>query len=359
MAKDYYDILGVSKSASPDEIKAAFRKLAHQHHPDKSGGDDSKFKEINNAYQTLGDADKRKKYDQFGSQYEQMGGGGGAGGFDFSGFQGFGGNGVGGFSFDFGDLADMMSGGGGRRRQADNRGQDIHADIQLTFKEAVFGVEKAVSLRKGISCKECDGSGAEKGSKVVDCSTCKGSGEVRRVQHTILGSMQVAAVCDDCHGRGKKAEKNCRACSGSGVVRGHKELSVRVPAGIDDGETLRLTGEGEAAPHGARSGDLYVTVRVKADKLFRRDGTDIHTIHEITFAQAALGATVATETVDGPVDLKIPAGTQPGSVFRLKSKGVPSLRGGGRGDQYVEVKVKVPERLSRGQKQALEGWEKL
>jgi molecular chaperone DnaJ len=355
--RDYYDILGVSKSASADEIKAAFRKLAHKHHPDKSGGDAEKFKEINNAYQTLSDTAKRQKYDQFGSQYEQMGQGGGPGGFDFSGF----GSGANGFSFDFGDLADMMGGafGGGRRQRGPASGQDIHADLQLTFRDAVFGAQKTVTMRRNVTCDHCDGSGAEKGSKLADCDKCKGSGEVRRVQQTILGAMQVAATCDKCAGRGKMPEKKCGVCSGSGIVRGSRELAVRVPAGIDDGETLRLSGEGEAAPHGGRSGDLYVTVRVKADPKFRREGTDLHMDADVSFAQAALGATLSVETVDGPVDLKIPAGTQPGTVFRLKGKGVPSLRGGNRGDQFVTARVQVPGKLTKGQREALEGWEKL
>ncbi len=353
--RDYYDILGVSKGATDDDIKRAFRKLAHQYHPDKPGGDAEKFKEINQAYQVLGDADKRKKYDQFGANFEQMGGGGaggGFGGFDFR---------QAGVNFDMNDLGEMFGdifgmGGGGRARREPSRGRHIEMDASLAFAEAAFGAEKEIRVYKTIACEDCDGKGAEKGSKIIDCVQCGGSGQVRKVQQTILGSFQTVAVCPRCHGEGKIPEKTCKSCGGQGIAKGERKLEVKFPAGIADGEILRISGEGEAAPRGGRSGDLYLTVRVKPDSRFERDGFDVHSRAEIGVARAALGGTVSVETLDGPVDLSVPAGTQPGQVFRLRGKGVPHLRKNGRGDHLVEVAVKVPKKLSKEQKKALEQW---
>lgn len=354
MARDYYDILGVGKGASDDDIKRAFRKLAHQYHPDKPGGDAEKFKEINHAYQVLGDAEKRKKYDQFGPGFEQMGGGpGGFGGFDFR---------QGGASFDFSDLGEMFGdifsgqGGGGRRREAP-RGRHIEMDAQISFAEAAFGVAKDIAVYRTIACGDCDGSGAEKGSKLADCVQCGGSGQVRKVQQTILGSFQTVAICPRCNGEGKIPEKSCKKCGGQGIAKGQRELNVKIPAGIGDGEVLRITGEGEAAPRGGRSGDLYLTIRVKPDPRFRRDGFDVHSTLEIGVAKAALGGEAKVETLDGPVELSIPAGTQPGQVFRLRGKGVTHLRKNGRGDHLVEVSVKVPKKLTKEQRKALEAWD--
>lgn len=359
MPRDYYDILGVKKDASDDEVKRAFRALAHKHHPDKPGGDAEKFKEINSAYQTLGDAAKRKQYDQFGHAYEQMGAGGAGG---FGGFGGFGGQ-QGGIHFDMGDLGEMfgeafgMRGAG--RQQAQERGRHIEIDVRITFKEAVFGVEKSVRLRKTMLCEHCGGNGAEKGSALVTCTRCDGSGRVKSVQQTILGAFQTVVTCTRCAGRGKTPERQCGSCAGEGITSGEREISVKVPAGVDDGSVLRISGEGEAAAHGGRSGDLYVNVRVTSDPKFARHAFDIASRAEIPFALAALGGIVPVETVDGPADLKIPAGTQPGQTFRLKGKGVPHLRKTGRGDHIVEVVVKIPERLSKGQKKALDQWDEL
>ncbi|MEY4744371.1 MAG: hypothetical protein RL272_316 [Candidatus Parcubacteria bacterium] len=350
MARDYYDILGVGKGASDDDIKRAFRKLAHQFHPDKPGGDAEKFKEINQAYQVLGDADKRKKYDQFGANFEQMGGGG-AGGFDFR---------QAGVNFDMNDLGDMFGDifgmGGGRARREPSRGRHIEMDATLSFAEAAFGAEKDVKVYRTVACGDCDGQGAEKGSKRVDCVQCGGSGQVRRVQQTILGSFQTVATCPRCQGEGKFPEKTCKRCGGTGVTKGDRELKVKVPAGIADGEILRISGEGEAAPRGGQSGDLYLTIRVKPDPRFERDGFDVHSRVEVGVAKAALGGTASVETLDGPVDLAIPAGTQPGQVFRLRGKGIPHLRKNGRGDQLVEVAVRVPKKLTKEQKKTLEQW---
>ncbi len=354
MAKDYYDILGVGKGASDDDIKRAFRRLAHQHHPDKPGGDAEKFKEINQAYQTLGDAEKRKKYDQFGAGYEQMGGHpghGGFGGFDFGG---------GGVNFDLGDMfGDIFGAASGGRPRGPAKGRDIQMDVTLDFKEAAFGVAKSFEVYKTMSCDSCGASGAEKGSKLADCIGCGGTGQVRKVQQTILGSFQTVAVCSRCNGVGKLPEKPCKKCHGQGVAKGTREISVNIPAGIADGEVLRVSGEGEAMAHGGRAGDLFLAVRVRPDERFARDGFDVRSVAEIPFSRAALGGEVSVETIDGPVDLKIPAGTQPGAEFRLRGKGIPHLKRSGRGDHIVEVAVVVPKKLSREQKRILETWDEL
>lgn len=357
MPRDHYDILGVPKNASDEDIKRAFRKLAHEHHPDKPGGNAEKFKEINSAHQTLSDKEKRRKYDQFGHAAENMGGGGG-------GFGGFGGGGFGGAQggFDASDLGDMFGdlfgmGGqarGGRAQQP--RGRDIQMDVQITFKESAFGVDKDLRVYKTLACDGCAGSGGEKGSKRISCVQCGGAGQVRRVQQTILGNIQTQTICPRCEGAGTMPEKNCGKCHGTGTRKGEREISLKIPAGIADGETLRVTGEGEAAPRGGRAGDLYLTVRVKPDPRFEREGFDVGSTVEIPISLAALGGTATAETVDGEVELKIPAGTQPGTHFRLRDKGITHLRKSGRGDHIVEVQVRVPKKLSREQKKMLEDW---
>lgn len=352
MPSDYYDLLGVPKDASDEDIKKAFRKLAHQHHPDKPGGDAEKFKKINEAYQVLSDPEKRKRYDQFGANFEQMGGGpGGFGGFDFR---------QAGVNFDMGDLGDMFGdifGMGGARRREPARGRNIEMDLHVSFEESAFGVDREITVRKTVECEECDGTGAEKGSKQIDCIQCGGSGQVRKVQQTILGSFQTVGTCPRCQGEGKTAERQCKRCGGQGVAKGERVLNVKVPAGIADGEVLRVTGGGEAAPRGGRPGDLYLAIRVRADKRFQRDGFDVHSTVEIGVGKAALGGSVPVETLDGPVELDVPAGTQPGQVFRLRGKGITHLRKSGRGDHLVTVAVRVPKRLSKEQRKALESWD--
>ena len=355
--KNYYDILGVKKDASDEEIKRAFRKLAHEYHPDKPGGNAEKFKEINQANQVLSDPEKRRKYDQFGASFEQMGGGQGAGG----GFGGFGGQGV---NFDFGDLSEMFGdvfgGGAGRGRSREtSRGRHIEMSVQIDFKDAAFGVEKEVEIYETLLCESCDGEGTEKGTKKIDCVQCGGSGQIRKIQQTILGNFQTAAICSRCHGAGKIPEKNCKHCGGEGVMKGKRTISLKIPAGIDDGETLRVSGEGEAMAHGGRSGDLYVTIRVKPDARFTREEFDVTNKVEISIAQAALGADIPIETLDGNVNLKIPSATQPGQVFRLRGRGISYLKRSGRGDHLVEVIVRIPKKLSREQRRVLEQWEKL
>ncbi|MEO5927428.1 MAG: molecular chaperone DnaJ [Patescibacteria group bacterium] len=353
--KDYYSILGVSKSASPEEIKKSFRRLAHEHHPDK-GGDAQKFKDMNEAYQILGDAQKRQQYDQFGSAAFENGGmgGGGAGGFG-----GFGGFGQGGFSVnmdEMGDLGEMFGGmfgfGGGRGKQ--KRGANIEVDVTLDFLESVKGTEKTVKIYKHDSCTSCDGSGAEKGSNIVTCKTCNGKGQVQHVQRTILGNIQMNAPCGECFGTGKVPEKPCHTCKGIGVERREKELSIHIPAGISEGEALRIDSEGEHPGKGGKPGDLFVRIHVKQHKLFVREGNDIHTRVDIPFTTLALGGSVSIETVDGEGELKIPEGTPSGSIFRVRAKGVPFLRSNGRGDQFVTVQPEVKSKLSREQKKMLE-----
>ncbi|MFZ6035832.1 MAG: molecular chaperone DnaJ [Patescibacteria group bacterium] len=361
MAKDLYEILGVSKTASADEIKKAYRKLAHQHHPDKQGGNEEKFKEINGAYQVLSDPERRQRYDQFGSQYEQAAGARGQG-FSWEDFARAAGGGFGQgqqTSYDFGDFGDIFGDifGFGRRsggRAARSRGQDIQADLRITIREAAFGVEKQVSLYKYVECGHCAGNGAEPGSSIETCRTCGGRGQVEQIQQTILGQFRTAAVCPDCHGEGKKASTKCSVCGGTGRKRASEEIRIKIPAGISDGEAIRVSGKGEAGIRGISAGDLYITVHVDSDPAFTREGDDILSTVEISFSQAALGTKAPVETLDGEVMLKIPAGTQSGKVFKLAGKGVTHLRSRGRGDHLVTVVVLTPTKLSRKQKQLLE-----
>ncbi len=356
MGKDYYNILGVGKSASQEDIKKAFRKKAHEYHPDKKGGDEAKFKEINEAYQVLGDAKKRSQYDQFGSTFEQARGQGGFSGFDgFRDFSGF----TNGFNVDSDDLGDIFSGlgdifgfGGGRSRsKRPSRGNDIQVILTIEFSEAVFGAEKEISLKKKVVCDRCKGNGAEPGSKIEICKTCGGSGRITRVQRTILGNMQVQTACQDCNGEGKKYSKSCGKCAGTGISEEISRLKVKIPAGIDNGEIIRLSGQGEAGAKGASAGDLYLKIRVKPDNRFERDGYDIRSKAEINFTQAALGDKIEVITVNGNVKLKIPAGTQSSTIFKLRDKGIFKLHGRGRGDHLVKVIVKTPKGLNKKQKE--------
>ncbi len=367
MGKDYYKTLGVEKNANQEEIKKAFRKLAHEHHPDKKGGNEAKFKEINEAYQVLGDAKKRSQYDQFGSSFEHAQAGGGFQGFDgFRDFSGF----TNGFNVNADDLGDLFGGlgdmfgfsGGGHSQRSSNRnrrGKDIEAILTLDFLEAVFGTEKEISLSKTVKCQHCQGIGAEPGSKAENCSACRGSGRQMRSQRTIFGTIQTQIVCPDCSGEGKIFTHQCSHCQGSGLTKDSVKLKVKIPAGIDNGETIRLSGQGEAGAKNSASGDLYLKIRVLSDKNFVRDGYNILSKAEISFAQAALGAKIDLQSVDGEVSLKIPEGTQSGKVFILRAKGVPVLNQRGafggvkRGDHMVEIIVKTPTNLNKKQKELL------
>lgn len=350
--RDYYEILGVSKSATEAELKKAYRKAAMEHHPDKHGGEDAKIKEINEAYETLKDPQKRAAYDQYGHAAAQNGGNpfGGAGGFNAEGFD-FSGMG-------FGDIFDMFfQGQQGGRGQTRPVGRDLQVGVDLTFQEAVFGTEKKVRLDLQDICVACEGDGAAKGSKLIDCKTCEGRGQVVRMQQTFLGAFQQATICPTCHGRGQMPEERCITCHGEGVTNRTKDLTVKIPAGIDNGATIRLPNQGEAAIGGAK-GDLYVHVRVKHDRQFNRQGYDIHSEVKIPMTSAALGTEVEIKTVDGDVTIKIPAGTQSGKVIRLSDRGVPHVNGRGRGAHLVEVTVETPHKLTAKQRELLEEFEK-
>ncbi len=350
--RDYYDILGISKTASADEIKKAFRKLAVKYHPDKEGGDEAQFKEINEAYEVLKDPSKRQRYDQFG--HAGVGGNGSAGN-PFEGFQGFGGHGQN-VHFDFGDLGlgDIFSsffGGGGQQQK--QRGKDISVDLLLTFEEAVFGVEKEMSLFLSNTCSHCKGTTAEPGSSMRACHTCKGSGQVNRIMNTMFGQIQQASICPTCEGVGSEPEKVCTVCKGKGIEREQQKIALKIPAGVDDGTTIRLNGRGEAMARGDK-GDLYVNIRVKPHKKFTREGSLILSEEHVAMVDAALGIEVDVDTVDGPLTMKIPAGTQSGTDFKLSGHGVPHLRGGGRGAHIVTIQVDIPTKLSKKQKELLE-----
>ncbi|MFA5962360.1 MAG: molecular chaperone DnaJ [Parcubacteria group bacterium] len=366
MAKNFYDTLGVSKGASDDEIKKAYRKLAHKHHPDKAGGDEAKFKEINEAYQVLSDKTKRSQYDQYGQTFEQAGrsgagagGGQGFGGFDFSGFQGFGGGGQNAdFEFGGGDFEDIFSsifsGGRGGATTRRKRGKDIQVDVEIEFSEMVSGATRQINLRKQTVCDRCDGTGAEKGSELKTCPTCGGAGRVQKVSRSFFGNFSQVAECPECHGSGKVTAKKCSKCGGDGRVMEETKLEIKIPAGIMDGQTLSMQGAGEAGGVGGVSGDLYINVHVRAHNDFKRSGQDVLSSVEIPFSVAALGGETIIETIDGRLTLKIPAGTQSGEQFRVKGKGIPDLHSGARGNQIVKVMVRIPKKLSRDQKRLLE-----
>ena len=351
--KDYYKILGVEKNASPDDIKKAFKKAAMQHHPDRPGGDEAKFKEVNEAYQVLSDTEKRQRYDQFGSDFEQQGGFGQGTNWEdvMNAFRGGGFASQGGFG-DFGDIFGDFFGGGHSRGPA--RGRDIQVDIEIEFKEAAFGTEKEISLRKQNKCDTCKGSGGEPDSKMETCATCQGRGQVVQTQRTFLGAMQTAVVCSDCHGTGKKPSKKCKHCGGLGVVQSNSSITIKIPAGIDNGQSIRLDGQGETAPHGGGVGSLYVRVRVKDLKGFARDGYDVYTEEEVSYPQAVLGDTIKVQTLDEEVKLVVPEGVESGQLIRIKHKGIQHLERNSRGDQYVKIKIRVPKKVSRDLRKKLE-----
>lgn len=345
--KDYYSILGVEKNASKSDIKKAFRNLAHKYHPDKQGGDEARFKEIGEAYSVLSDDKKRAEYDAYGRTFGGGAGGGPHAGFDFSQFaQGFGGQQ---FEFDLGDIFGDIFGGRGHREK---RGRDISIDIELSFKESVFGTERRVLLTKVSTCDECDGNGAKKGTKPVACSTCNGSGKVHEARQTMFGAFSTTRVCEVCHGRGTVPKEKCGNCGGVGVLRKEEEIAIAVPAGINNGEMIRMTGGGEAIPGGG-SGDLYVKVHVKQDQRFRKEGYDLIMPLSIKLTDALLGASKKIETLDGELTLKIPQGVSFGERLRIKGKGVPK-GGSARGDLYVKIDIQIPNKLSKKAQEAVE-----
>jgi molecular chaperone DnaJ len=361
MASDFYDILGVPRDASPDAIKSAYRKLSKEWHPDKHKGDkkaEAKFKEINEAYETLSDPKKKGMYDQFGKAGPGGFGGGangqGFGGFDFSGFSG--GDGV-----NFSDLFEGFFGGsrrgGGRPRE--QKGDDREMNLSIPFMEAVTGAKHTVKVRTLRSCSTCSGSGAEKGSSLKTCDECGGTGQITRTAQSFFGTVQQSVLCPKCRGSGKIPEKICHRCKGEGRVAEDANVTFDIPAGIDEGQALRIRGEGDAGRQGAPAGDLYVRVHVEPDERFNRDGDDIRSVLTLSVPDAILGTEASVETVLGSTKLKIPAGTQPGQVFRIKHKGMPVLNTSRFGDHYVTVNVEIPNKLSRDEKKLIEEWQKL
>ena len=350
--RDYYEVLGVDKSVSDDELKKAYRKAAKKYHPDLNPGDkeaEQKFKEVNEAYEVLSDKEKRARYDQFGHAGVDPNYGAGTGGYG------------GGFTGDFGDLGDIFSSffgggfGGGRQSNpnAPRRGNDTAAAVNLSFEEAAKGCRKTVKVTKIDNCKECGGSGAEKGSTPKTCPVCHGAGQVSATQRTPFGVMQTQKVCDNCHGRGKIIDKPCHTCAGKGRIRHTVEQTVDIPAGIDDGQVINLRGGGDAGANGGSAGDLRINVNVRPHPIFERNGYDVYCEIPITFAQAALGDEIVVPTLDGKVKFTIHEGTQPGDEFKLRGKGLQRLNYAGKGDEYVKITVEVPRDLSQAQKDKL------
>lgn len=353
--RDFYEVLGVGKNASDDEIKKAFRKKAIEFHPDKEGGDEAKFKEVNEAYEVLKDDKKRQRYDQFG--HAGVGGSASSGGGDpFGGFGGFGTQGQN-INFDFGDLGlgDIFGSffGGSQRESRAKRGRDVETDVVITFEQAVFGTEIELNLVMEDVCEHCKGTTAEPGYELKTCDNCKGSGQIVNVTRTVFGNIQQAVTCPTCRGTGKIPEKLCTVCKGKGTKSKNQEIKLKIPAGIDDGATIRLREHGEAMAN-APKGDLYVNLRVKAHKQFTREGDLILSEQSVSMVDAALGTEIDIETVDGPVKMKIPAGTQSGTDFKLSGHGVPHLKGGSRGSHIVTIIVETPQSLSKRQKELLE-----
>lgn len=354
MAKDYYETLGVNKGASKEEIKKAFYKLAHKYHPDKKEGNEAKFKQVNEAYQVLSDDSKRAIYDQFGAGYENMGGHshanqqGGFGGFDFSGFQN------GGAEFDFGNLNDIFSdffGGGFGGRQRERRGRDISTEIQISFADSIFGTTRKVLITKTSSCLTCKGSGAKAGSKMETCKPCNGQGKIHEAKRSFLGTISSTKICENCHGAGEVPKEICATCKGRGVLRREEEVSIVVPAGIRDGEMIRMTGMGEAITRGT-SGDLYIKINVAPHPVFKREGHDLVMDLNLKLSDALLGMKYPIETLDGKIEVTIPEGVSINEILRVKGKGVPTKSK--RGDLLIKLNIKMPNKISRKSRELIE-----
>ncbi len=354
MSKDYYKTLGVDKSASKEDIKKSFRKLAHEHHPDK-GGNSEKFKEASEAYSVLSDDQKRSQYDTFGSAGPAGGGGrggySGGGGFEGFDFSGFGGGQGQNFEFDLGDIFGDFFGGG--RKAKTKKGRDISIDLELSFYESVFGGEKKIRLTKQSKCKVCDASGAKSGTSMETCPTCSGAGKIRQAQKSIFGTFMTESVCETCGGQGRVPREKCTSCRGSGVLRNEEEFAVNIPSDVNDGETIRLSGGGEHIKAGS-AGDLYIKVHVKRDPLFKKDGKDLVTELNIKLSDALLGGKYMLKTLDGDIELKVPEGAEFGQILRIKGKGVP-VTGTRRGDLLIKLNIKLPHHLSRKAREAFEG----
>lgn len=349
--RDYYEVLGLNRNATTADVKKAYRKLAKKYHPDVNPGDktaESKFKEISEAYMVLSDPEKKSKYDQFGHA-----------GVDSNGFEGFGG--FGDFDFGgFGDIFETFFGGGSgfgrsssRPRSGPKRGADIKYDMEVTFEEAAFGVQRTININRSVKCNTCNGSGSKPGTRPETCRHCNGTGKIQHKQNTPFGQFVNIKTCEVCDGEGKVITKPCPKCNGKGRVRKYVKIDVKVPAGIDNGQTISLRGEGEPGVKGGPAGDLFISIKVRPHPLFQRQGSDVICEIPITFVQAVLGTEMEVPTLDGKVSYKINEGTQTGTVFRLKGKGIPYLRRSGRGDQYVKVYVEVPKKLNSKQKEIL------
>jgi len=340
---DYYKILGVPRNASQEEIKKAYRKLAHKYHPDK-GGDEKKFKEINQAYQVLGNKEKRAQYDRFGQSFESAGAG-----FNFNGF-----NNAQGFSFDFGldDLfEDFFGFSRERSRKKNMKGEDIEIGIEIDLKDVLSGLKRRIKLNKKIVCPRCQGTGGEPGTEVKECFSCRGTGEVQQIKKTIFGTITHNITCPECGGQGKIPEKPCNVCKGEGRIEGTEDIEISIPAGVDSGQTIRIKGKGNAGRKGEESGDLYIKVFVKPDTRFQRKGDDLYISLPISVSQAILGGEVEVPTLSGSkIVLKVPAGTKSGKVFSISKKGIPHFSGFGKGNMYVKLEIDIPKRLTKKQK---------
>ena len=347
--RDYYEVLGVAKTATDDEIKKAYRTLAKKYHPDLNGGDkdcEAKFKEVNEAYEVLSDPQKRARYDQFGHEDPRAGGAGGGYG-DFTG--GFGG----GFDDIFSAFFGGGFGGGGQRARGPQRGDDLRYDLTITFEEAAFGCEKEISVTRDENCEECGGTGARKGTQPTQCPTCHGTGQVQSFVNTPIGRVSNVRVCDACHGQGTILNAPCPKCSGRGRVRRNRKITIKIPAGIDNGMQIPLRKQGEPGLRGGENGDLYIFVTVKPHKLFTRENYDLYCDVTVSFTQAALGGEIDVPTLNGMIKHNLPEGTQPGTVIRLRGQGIQNLRGAGKGDLYIKVNVEIPRKLTDKQKELL------
>lgn len=367
---DYYELLGVSKTASQDEIKKAFHKLAHKHHPDK-GGDEKKFKEINEAYQVLSDAQKRQQYDQYGRTFDGMGGGPGGQGFGGQGFD-FNwawGNRAGqeaSQEFDYEDLGsifeDFLGFGGARKttKKDIKKGKDIQVDIELNLEEVLKSTNKKFTLNKFVTCHRCTGNGAEPGTKIKECFSCRGTGQVQQVKKTMFGSYTTVGVCPACQGEGTSPEKPCNVCKGEGRIKENQEIEITIPAGVDSNQTIKIEGKGEAGKKGGKPGNLYARIFVKGHSVFARRGDDLFCQTEISFSQATLGDEIEIQLLDkSKILLQIPEATESGKVLRVSGKGISHYSGFGKGNLYVELKIKTPKKLSKEQKKALENLKNL
>ncbi len=351
--KDYYQILGINRNASKDDIKKAYRKLAHKYHPDKSGGDETKFKEINEAYQILSDENKKNQYDKYGRVFE--GGQAGNHGFESQGWSGFQGQG---FDFDMGDIGDIFEeafGFSSPERTGDNRkGKNIEINLEFSLAETLKGQEKEFVIKKYVFCDRCQGSGAEPGTSRNQCFSCRGTGKVQEIRRTIFGSFTKVTICPECDGEGQKPEKPCNVCSGEGRVKKEEKIKVFIPAGIDNNQILQVSGKGHAGKKSGKSGDLYIRVNIKKDNFFQRKGDDLYRDLLISFSDAVIGGEKEFKAIDGKkISVKIPAGTESGKILRISNKGIPHFSGFGRGNLYLKLIIETPKNLTNKQKELL------